>query len=100
MQIYIRDQYDTTKITLDNAILNWDVGPGAAVGNLSLNDDEIDDLNLEFEFSLAEGDGDENNNYFEIVGSLLKIKDWLSLVSNTTYSIRVQATFSEGESIY
>ena len=49
------------------------------MGNLSLNDDEIDDLNLEFEFSLAEGDGDENNYYFEIVGSLLKIKDELSL---------------------
>ena len=85
---------------MDNAILAWDVGPGSAVGNLSLNDDEVDVLNKEFQFILAEGDGDTNNYYFEIVGILLKIKDELSLHMDTSYSIRVQATFSDGESIF
>ena len=74
-QISIRDQYDTTKIILDNAYLNWDVAPGEEVGNFSINADVVDVLNEEWQFSLVEGDGDTHNHYFEIFEKSLKVKD-------------------------
>ncbi|MCL4201429.1 MAG: cadherin repeat domain-containing protein [Pirellulaceae bacterium] len=69
---------------------------GDVVGQLTTIDPDAGDTH---EYSLVEGDGDDDNAAFEIDGQELKIAAELDLSSQTTYQIRVRSMDSGGLSV-
>lgn len=67
---------------------------GTVVGTLSATDPEAGDT---VTFSLVSGSGDADNSFFLIQGSVLKTQATLNYESKNSYSIRVRATDSNGQ---
>jgi Bacterial Ig domain/RTX calcium-binding nonapeptide repeat (4 copies)/Cadherin domain len=78
-----------TAISLSNAELAENQGPGAVVGTLAAIDP---DTGQGHDFALVAGDGGTDNGAFRIAGATLETARVLDFEAQPTYSIRVRAT--------
>ena len=82
-----------TDLDLDNRIVSEDQRVGTVVGILSCQDDDVNDTHT---YSLASGDGGEDNDFFATDGNELKTAAVLDYESQHTYSVRIRVTDSGG----
>lgn len=83
----IKPTLDDRKILLSNPSVREKLPPGTVVGTLS-----IPEATTEFSFSLIQGEGDWNNNDFELDGDKLKTTKAFIYDSTKVCSIRIRAT--------
>ena len=67
--------------------------PGTVVGELSAVDPDADDV---LTYSLVAGDGDADNNSFEINGAELRATETFDYETKSSYSVRMRVTDSGG----
>ncbi|WP_094673819.1 FG-GAP-like repeat-containing protein [Hydrocoleum sp. CS-953] len=84
--------YPPTNLIASNTTINENVPANSVVGTFSTTD--IDDNT--FTYQLVSGNGDTDNSAFTIDGDQLQIKESPNYEAQSTYSIRVETTDSEG----
>ncbi|EMI56388.1 cadherin domain-containing protein [Rhodopirellula sallentina] len=84
---------DPTAITLSDNTLADDAVAGSVVGTLTTTDVDTGDS---FTYSLVSGDGDDDNASFSIVGDQLQAATTIDFSSQSSYSVRVRTTDSDG----
>jgi sarcosine oxidase gamma subunit len=82
-----------TDISLDSSSIAENQPSGTAVGNFSSTDPDIGDT---FTYSLASGEGDDDNASFTIAGSQLQTGASFDYETKNSYSIRVRSTDQGG----
>ena len=80
-------------LNLSAAVIAENKIAGSIVGELSASDPDADDV---LTYSLVSGEGDTENDSFEIVGSELRATESFDFEIQNQYSIRVRATDSAG----
>lgn len=94
MTVQVTDEEEApTDISLSGTSVS-EAASGALVGTLSATDEDSGDT---FEYSLASGAGDADNNRFQIVGDALQTAEALNYENASSHSIRVRATDSSGQ---
>jgi gliding motility-associated-like protein len=86
--IVVEPNIAPTAITLSNYTFEPNITAQEAIGTLSTNDAD-DTIHG---YSLVSGEGDTDNNLFEIVGTELFLKSNEGLSGHVTFSIRVSST--------
>ncbi|MEO9933844.1 cadherin domain-containing protein [Rhodopirellula bahusiensis] len=82
-----------TAIAIDNSSVAEDAASGTTVGALSTTDADAGDT---FTYALVAGDGDTDNAAFTIDGSNLVTATTFDFETQSSYSVRVQTTDSDG----
>lgn len=82
-----------TALDLSNATLPENTPVGALIGEFTVTDEDQDE---EYEFTLVEGAGDDDNEKFNIVSNDLRLNALLDFETQTELAIRVQAQSDEG----
>ncbi len=80
-----------TAIGLSADQLAENLPAGTVVGSLSSTDPNATDSHS---YSLVTGDGDTDNDAFEIVGNELRVKDAFDFETKSVYSVRIRTTDS------
>ncbi len=88
-QFEIKESKAPTNITLDNNIVDENQEPGAVVGKFKTEDA---DNNEGFEYALVNGDGDDDNGFFDISKNSLITNATLDYEADSIYNIRVRTT--------
>lgn len=82
-----------TDLLLSNTIFQDDVELDGFIAELSTVDDDDD---VDFTYSLAEGDGSIHNDMFAVVGNRLQANDCFKCANDTIYNIRLSTTDNGG----
>ncbi len=82
-----------TDLLLSNSIFQDDVELDGFIAELSSVDDDDD---VEFTYTLAEGDGAIHNEMFAVVGNRLQANDCFKCANDTVYNIRLSTTDKGG----
>ncbi|NVJ47009.1 MAG: T9SS type A sorting domain-containing protein, partial [Cytophagia bacterium] len=82
-----------TDITLATAYLTENQLPGAVINGLATVDPDLEDTHI---YSLVAGEGDTDNESFEIVGGGLASKVKFNFEKKSTYSVRVRSIDAGG----
>ncbi len=82
-----------TDLLLSNTFFQDDVELDGFIAELSSVDDDDD---VEFTYSLAEGDGAIHNDMFAVVGNRLQANDCFKCANDTVYNIRLSTTDNGG----
>lgn len=93
--INIENNTAPTDITLYDTIIVFENIRHSRIGNFSAIDKDVNDT---FHFDLISGLGDMDNGYFWIEGNSLMTDTIFDFEKQSTYTIRVEATDSEGNS--
>ena len=80
-----------TAITLSDSTVAGDAEAGAVVGMLETADPDEGDSHV---YTLVDGEGDDDNGLFEIVGSELRLAEPLDFAQQESFSVRVRSTDS------
>lgn len=95
VQVWRYDNNPPTNLTISSTTRNEELPIGTTFGTLSADDpDPEDDTPV---FTLASGNGSQDNIYFIIQGDQLKTNRRLSFEDAPTRSIRVRVTDSQGK---
>jgi hypothetical protein len=82
-----------TAVGLSNSALSDNQPAGSVVGLIATNDANTGDT---FSYSLVFGDGSNDNGLFTIVGNQLQTNAVLDYATQSTYSVRIRSTASDG----
>jgi ELWxxDGT repeat protein len=82
-----------TNLSLSDTTVPKNFGANALVGILSTTDPDTADL---FTYTLIAGNGDTNNNLFNISGNRLRATDSISFDPQSSYSVRIRTTDAGG----
>jgi len=82
-----------TELALDNTEVAEDAEVGTVVGTLSATDADAGDTHS---YSLVDGEGGTDNEWFMIVGNSLVVCEPLDFEAQDSYSVRVRATDAGG----
>ncbi|KLU01377.1 other cellular organization [Rhodopirellula islandica] len=97
LTLSVTDSNDApTSLALDNSTIAEDVASGTTVGELSTTDADTGDT---FTYELVSGDGDTDNASFVIDGSNLVTATTFDFDTQSSYSVRVKSTDSNGATI-
>ncbi len=94
-EIYISNT-TPTDISLSRTALNEDLAIGSAVAMLSAIDADSIDTHS---FALVEGDGDDDNSSFAIIGNQLITATGLDFETKPTFAIRIASTDQIGATV-
>ncbi|WDQ16168.1 cadherin domain-containing protein [Rhodopirellula sp. P2] len=97
LTLSVTDSNDApTSLALDNSTIAEDVASGTTVGELSTTDADAGDT---FTYELVSGDGDTDNAAFSIDGSNLVTATTFDFDTQSSYSVRIKSTDSNGATI-
>ena len=97
LQIVVRNRNEAPEfLKISNLNIEENAEEGTVIGVLSATDPDEGD---QFTFNLAAGEGDTDNDSFEISGDQLSTKGVFDFEVKTTYAIRVRATDAGNESV-
>jgi ELWxxDGT repeat protein len=97
VKVFVIELTDVNEVPIDlllsNSSIPENAGINAVVGTLSTNDPDNGDS---FAYSFATGQGDADNNLFNIAGNVLRASQSLNFTSQNSYSVRLRTTDSAG----
>ena len=82
-----------TDLALDNDMIAENLAPGSTVGSLSSTDEDTNDT---FTYELVSGEGDTDNDNFDIVSGALTSTSIFNFESASSYSVRIKSTDAGG----
>lgn len=85
-----------TQIGLSNSSVMENLSSGIEIGTILVSDEDIADTHS---LTLVSGVGDTNNNSFTVIGSKLIAQNSFDYETQNSYSVRLKAVDSQGESV-